>query len=509
MAELRSLKEYLMPSQDNTAVDEFNALQQLVFPPAEVVAEQPKRKPTQNSSKTTVENNKKTPHSKKEDADKEYRKNLLERSAGGVLGDEYEMNLLDLAQRGLDIPESYQVSPDFASNNPELAKLALNMARRLRPQSPEEIAQKAQEAASMVEYGLNPKEAAKGVKAANVPLSKRETMYPNYIPNPEEVGLLAGQAEIIRKATAPYSDESQMTNAELLETARQLLSEKMGKPYRNVNFELLDKLGSALGGWKPLGVENEPGPEKNLMLASQLADAKQKFESFQQKQAQDYIEGIQKTLAAGVLQATKPVRSTGAGELKSVEKSDIDKIIKTQIQPIEETIQNSKDLIVILEEMSKVGFNPLKISALMDAYTGVRGSLVTELKKEGGFGGALTKDELKLAQSQIPTENFIWNTIKSKSGFNVQKAQLEALISKLNEKSKYLKQNLNIAYSKGIENEYVKNSIVGAETAASQGSIYSAPKEERKLVKKYYSPTTNKTKLVYSDGSEEVVDGRR
>lgn len=332
MAEIKSLRRYIASDDSNTDA-KFPAIQSLVFPDLEVLAKEEakkaeeqairdmvaNRKATQNSSRTTVENNKKTPHSKKEETDKqdqEYRKNLLEKTAGGVLGEDYQVSP-DVMERGMARPAPYKVSPEFEAKNPELARLALSMAQRLGPKQPEDIAQEAQKAAAMVEYGINPAEAAKGMKVANVPLSKRQTLYPNFIPTPEEVGLLAGQAEVIRKATAPYSEESQASNKELFDTARMLLSEKMGKQYRNVDFAGLDKLLAGLGGWKPWGLENEPGPEKNLMLASQLAEAKQKFESFQQKQAQDYIEGIQKTLAAGMLQATKPVTQKGGVKLPS------------------------------------------------------------------------------------------------------------------------------------------------------------------------------------------------
>lgn len=493
MAELRSLRDYLMPTQDEQALDEFSSLRQLVFSPVEVVAEEPKskRKATQNSSRTTFENNKKTPHSKKEEMskeDKQYRQDLLERSAGGVLGDEYEMDLLDLAQRGLDIPESYQVSPDFASNNPELAKLALSMARRLRPQAPEDIAKEAQQSAAILEYGADPVAAAQGVKSAKMPLSKRETMYPNYIPNPEEVGLLAGQAEVIRKATAPYSEESQMTNAELLETAKQLLSERMAKPYRNIDFEALDRMLAASGGWKPYGATNVERPEKNLMLASQLADAKQKFESFQQKQAQDYIEGIQKTLAAGMLQATKPVRqpSTGAGELKSVEINAINKEVEA-LRALENTKQYAKDLLQTLEQMAASGVSLKEQKSLYDRYNTLRDKLMTESKKAGGFGGALTNLEARLAAAFLPSSSYLASLTQAKLNFDTKRPEMLAEIANLEDYSAGIKDSLSIAYPGQQEQNYIKSRLSGVEKAAKAGSLITTKKRSQRadeLIKK-------------------------
>lgn len=521
MAEIKSLRRYIASDDSNTDA-KFPAIQNLVFPDMEVLAKEEakkaeeqairdmvaNRKATQNSPKATVENNKKTPLSKKEEADKqdkEYTKNLLERSAGGVLGEDYQVSP-DVMERVMARPAPYKVSPEFEVKNPELARLALSMAQRLGPKQPEDIAQEAQKAAAMVEYGINPVEAAKGVKVANVPLSKRQTLYPNYIPTPEEVGLLAGQAEVIRKATAPYSEESQASNKELFDTARMLLSEKMGKQYRNVDFAGLDKLLAGLGGWKPWGLENEPGPEKNLMLASQLAEAKQKFENFQQKQAQDYVEGIQKTLAAGMLQATKPVRqpATGQGQLKSVEINAINKEVEA-LRALENTKQHANDLLKVLEQMAASGTSLKEQKALYDRYNTLRDKLMTESKKAGGFGGALTNLEARLAAAFLPSSSYLASLAQAKLNFATKRPEMLAEIANLEEYSAGIKDSLNIAYPGQQEQNYIRSRLSGVERAAKAGALAG----NKYVVKKFYSASANKTKLVYSDGTEEVVDGRK
>jgi hypothetical protein len=51
--------------------------------------------------------------------------------------------------------------------------------------------------------------------------------------------------------------------------------------------------------------------------------------------------------------------------------------------------------------------------------------------------------------------------------------------------------------------------VAGQSSAPSKEAAAPAESAKKNVVKKQYSPSANKTKLIYSDGSEEIVDGRQ
>jgi len=146
-------------------------------------------------------------------------------------------------------------------------------------------------------------------------------------------------------------------------------------------------------------------------------------------------------------------------------------------------------------------------------------SLMGGLKTLQGDESVVREAEIRLGMAAGSLKDRITTAFTSKtSGQSLTESQREELIKTVKilteeAKKQYLQSVAPIleqAQMEGIEpNIILSGSLAGANSAKPQG-LTTAPKDGAKTVaKKQYSPSRNQTKIIFSDGTEEIVDGKQ
>lgn len=164
-----------------------------------------------------------------------------------------------------------------------------------------------------------------------------------------------------------------------------------------------------------------------------------------------------------------------------------------------------------LKDVVKVKENSVSLKKALESAqkdpSGLRDiSAVYKFVKALDSDSAVREGEISLLQAAIPMFDNVKNIVEGQFKGDVSKLSPKARQNMLQIANEYV-QAADSAYARKLSSKKAIADDLGI--PQSYYDPYSNEKPMKSIAKKQYSPSANKTKIIYNDGSEEIVDGQK
>lgn len=177
--------------------------------------------------------------------------------------------------------------------------------------------------------------------------------------------------------------------------------------------------------------------------------------------------------------------------------TDYQKRFNKESDKIQTSLQNVEQIFDVLKTGNPIG--DASVKTFFARASGEVGNLSVQEQAQYGGSRAII-DRIKNINEQLNTGKM--SDANRKFATELAQTYKTANERKMEEVAdKYANQAFSAASKSGFETtpEELRQMIHPGQQS----------KQEKRMVKKQYSPSQNKTKLIYNDGSEEIVDGQR